>query len=328
MASLKTSYLGLELENPIIVGSCGLTKTPERVRQCAEAGAGAVVLKSLFEEQIRLEFAETTAAIAADLHPEALGYLEADIAIQQGPRQYLELIRASAKAVSVPVIASVNCTGASTWVDFAQQIAAAGAAALELNIYVLATDPETPSADIERTYLDTLAAVKRHVSIPVAVKLAPYLTNAGRMAKELASRGADGLVLFNRLFQPDIDVDKQEFRGGLSLSSPGDHRRALRWIALLAGRISADLCASGGVHDGRTVVKQILAGASAVQVVSALYKGHLSDLATMAASVTAWMEDKGYESLDDFRGHLSHARVPDAGQLERAQYIKAFVGVE
>ncbi|MDY0002253.1 MAG: dihydroorotate dehydrogenase-like protein [Polyangia bacterium] len=329
MTSLKTSYLGLELESPIIVGSCGLTKTPERVRKCAEAGAGAVVLKSLFEEQIRLDFAETTAAMAADMHPEAMQYLEADIAVQHGPRQYLEIIREATRAVSIPVIASVNCTGASAWVDFAQQIAAAGAAALELNLYVMPADPASPSADIERVYTDTVAAVRQKVSIPLAVKLAPYLTNVGRLAAELDKKGARGLVLFNRLYHPDIDVDKEAFKGGISLSSPGDHRRSLRWIAMLSGRVRADLCASGGVHEGRTVVKQILAGASAVQVVSALYKkGDLSDLVTMRESVRAWMEEKGYERLEDFRGQLSHATHPDAAQLERAQYIKAFVGVE
>lgn len=329
MASLKTSYLGLELQSPIIVGSCGLTKTPERVRKCAEAGAGAVVLKSLFEEQIRLEFAETAAAMAEDLHPEALQYLEADIAMQHGPRQYLDIIREASKAVSIPVIASVNCTGATAWVDFAQQIAAAGAAALELNLYVLPADPGAESAALERVYTDTVAAVRQKVKIPLAVKLAPYLTNVGRLSQELVKKGADGLVLFNRLYHPDIDVEKEAFKGGISLSSPGDHRRSLRWIALLAGRVKADLCAATGVHDGRTVVKQILAGASAVQVVSALYKrGDLSDLATMADSVRAWMEEKGYDTLDAFRGQLSHARHPDTALLERAQYIKAFVGVE
>lgn len=328
MASLKTSYLGLELENPLIVGSCGLTKTPERVRRCAEAGAGAVVLKSLFEEQIRLEYAETEAAIAQDVHPEALGYLQADIAAQHGPKPYLELIREAAGSVSIPVIASVNCTGSTVWVDFSRQIAAAGAAALELNLYVLPGGPDVVSEDIERMYLDTVAAVKGHVTIPVAVKLAPYLTNAGRVSSQLSAKGADGIVLFNRLFHPDVDIHTQEIRGGISLSHPGDHRRALRWIALLAGRVEADLCASGGVHDATAAIKLLLVGARAMQVVSALYRGGLGVLGTMRAAMVTWMEEKGYEDLEAFRGQLSQAEVRDAEKLERSQYIKALVGVD
>ena len=328
MANLKTSYLGLELDNPIIVGSCSLTKTVDQVKEAAEAGAGAVVLKSLFEEQIRLEYAATTEALANDLHPEALQYLEADIAAQHGPRWYLELIREASKAVSIPVIASVNCTGAATWTEFAQQIAAAGAAALELNLYALPTDPTLPSADIERTYLDTVAEVTQNVKLPVGVKLAPYLTNVGRMASQLTERGANGLVLFNRFFQPDIDVDAESLRGGVILSHKGDHRRTLRWIALLSGRVKADLCASGGVHDGKTVVKQILAGADAVQTVSSLYKNGIGYLTSLRDDLDAWMEEKGYADLDAFRGSCSHAETPDADRLERAQYIQAFVGVE
>jgi dihydroorotate dehydrogenase (fumarate) len=328
MANLKTSYLGLELDNPFIVGACGLTKTAERVKRCAEAGAGAVVLKSLFEEQIRLEMAETTDALAAELHPEALQYLEADIAAQQGPRQYLELIREASRSVSIPVIASVNCTGAETWVEFAEQIAAAGPAALELNVYVLATDPDRTSGEIEQVYLDTLAAVKSRVKIPVAVKLAPYLSNVGRMALGLEAGGADGLVLFNRLFYPDVDLDHEQLKGVLGLSHPGDHRRTLRWTALLADRMQGDLCATTGIHDGLTAAKMLLVGARAVQVVSVLYRKKLDVLGEMLADLNTWMDQQGYADLDAFRGKLSHAKIADADKFERAQYIKAFAGVE
>ncbi len=328
MANLKTSYLGLELDNPIIVGSCGLTKTVEQVKKAAAAGAGAVVLKSLFEEQIRLEFAETTKALANDLHPEALQYLEADIAAQHGPRWYLELIREASAAVSIPVIASINCTGAGTWAEFAQQIEAAGARALELNLYVLPADPDLPSADIERIYLDAVSAVTKHTSLPIAVKLAPYLTNVGRMAAQLQERGVKGLVLFNRLFQPDIDVERETLRGGSILSNKGDHRRSLRWIALMSNRLEIDLCASGGVHEGQTAVKQLLAGAQTVQAVSALYKNGVEYVSVMRDELAAWMDKKGYADLDAFRGHCSHDEIPDADKLERAQYIKAFVGIE
>jgi dihydroorotate dehydrogenase (fumarate) len=328
MANLKTSYLGLELENPLVVGSCSLTKTVDKVRKCAEAGAGAVVLKSLFEEQIRVEYAETTAALAEDLHPEALQYLEADIAAQHGPRWYLELIRETARAVSIPVIASVNCTGAQTWIDFAQQIAAAGAAALELNVYVLPADPDTPSADLERSYLDTVAQVNDAVELPLAVKLAPYFTNVGRLAGQLVERGADGLVLFNRLFHPDVDLEAEQLRGGVSLSHEGDHRPSLRWIALLSQQLDCDLCASGGVHDAKAALKQLLVGAQAVQTVSALYRGGVGTLRTMRDDLATWMDEKGYADVAALRGRVSAGGRADAQQLERAQYIQALVGIE
>jgi len=330
MANLKTSYLGLEMECPILVGASGLTMTPEGVGRAAEAGAGAVVLKSLFEEQIRLEFADTEAAITddMDMHSEAYAYLEADLAARQGPRRYLELIRSASRAVSIPVIASVNCTGSETWVEFAEQIAAAGAAALEVNLYILPTDPEMPGAEIERAYLDAVEQVTASVKIPVAVKLAPYLTNAGWMAKEMASRGADGLVIFNRFYQPDIDLEAEEYRGGLVKTNPGDHRRILRWLALLSGRVSCDLCGVGGIHDGQTVAKAIMAGAQAVQAVSVFYERGVAHLAEMRAELEGFMDGKGYADLDAFRGKLSHERLGNAPRLERAQYIKAFVGIE
>lgn len=328
MANLQTTYLGLPLENPFIVGSCSLSRTVDGIVACARAGAGAVVMKSLFEEQIRLDYEATTEALAQDLHPEALQYLQADLAAHHGPREYLEVIREARKRVSLPIIASVNCTGSKTWVTFAEQIAAAGASALELNVYILPSDPETASADIERAYVDVVAAVRRQVSLPVAVKLVPYFTNPTRLAHELARQGAAGLVLFNRLWQPDIDIEAEALGGGISTSAPGEYRLSLRWIARLAGETSADLCASTGVHDGESAVRLLLAGAQAVQVTSALYQHGRDHLKTLSAFLERWMDDHGHADLASFRGALSRKRQGQSDLYDRSQYIKAFVGVE
>jgi len=327
MANLSTSYLGLELDNPFIVGSSGLTRTPAGVEACAEAGAGAVVLKSLFEEQIRFEYSETTDALAESIHPEALAYLQADIATRYGPRNYLDVVKRAANAVSIPVIASVNCTSTHSWIEFAKQLEAAGAAALELNIYVLPTDPDEKSGQVDQTYLDIVSLVTDRVKMPVAVKLAPYITNLPRLGTKIAASGARGLVLFNRLYAPDIDIEKEEISGGISLSHPEEHRLVLRWVALLSNLLDVDICGSRGIHDAAAAVKMILAGAQAVQVTSALYKNKMAHLRTLVDGLGAWMDAHGYDDLEAFRGNLN-LDPASAAKFQRAQYIKAFVGVE
>lgn len=327
MANLGTTYLGLELNNPFIVGSSGLTRTPDGVKACAEAGAGAVVLKSLFEEQIRVEYAETTEALSDSVHPEALAYLEADLAMRYGPRNYLDLVKKASNSVSIPVIASVNCTSTYSWIEFAKQLEAAGAAALELNIYVLPTDANQKSGVIDQIYLDIVSVVTDRVSMPVAVKLAPYVTNLPRLGKKLVSSGAKGLVLFNRLFSPDIDIEKEAVHASISLSHPDEHRMALRWVALLSDTLGVDICGSCGIHDAAAAVKMLLAGASAVQVTSTLYKNKIKHLGEMTSGLGAWMDAKGYEDIASFRSKLSED--PSGAELyARAQYIKAFVGIE
>ena len=330
MPDLKTTYLGLELDNPIIVGSCGFTKLAERVRRCADAGAGGVVLKSLFEEEIRLHFGEIDDAVekGAGLHPEAYEYLRADLATHYGAEEYLKLVENASAAVSIPVIASINCTSADAWVKFARQIEAAGAAALELNIYVLPTDPAAHSGQVEQIYFDALEAVLAQVKIPVAVKLVPYLTNLSACTAVMEKIGASGLVLFNRFFHPDINLEEVEIEGGLSFSSPQNYRVPLRWIALLSKATGIDLCAAGGIHDGTAGLKMLLAGASAVQMTSALYLHGLDRIGESLDTISAWMTEHGYESLSEFRGLLSRDSTDDTQLLERAQYIKAFVGVE
>lgn len=328
MADLKTRYLGLELDSPLIVGSSGLTKTLGGIERCADAGAGAVVVKSLFEEQIRMEYEETNAAMAAYAHPEAMAYLQADAAMEYGPRYYLELLEAAATKVSIPVIASVNCSSPEGWTGFARKIEAAGAQALELNVFVLGTDPSKTSEDIEWIYLDAVRKVRAEISIPVAVKLVPYLTNISRMAMRVEEAGANGLVLFNRFFHPDVDVGTLEVTGGLSLSGSEEHLLPLRWLALLYGRVGCDLCASTGVHDTAGAAKVLLAGASTVQVTSALYRHGVDHLRTIRDGLESWMRQKGFESVDAFRGRLSRFHTEKPELYERAQYIKAFVDAE
>lgn len=328
MADLKTRYLGLELKNPFIMGSSGLTKTVDGVKRAAEAGAGAIVLKSLFEEEIRLEYAGTTDAFADYPHPEAAAYLDADIATHYGPEKYLRLVEDATQAVDVPVIASVNCVSGATWTVFAEQLEAAGAAAIELNIYVLPLDASQTAEEVEGVYLDALRSVRARVGIPVSVKVVPYITNLVRFALGLQDAGANGLVLFNRFFQPDIDVQSEELKGGLVLSRPDEYRLALRWMGILYGRGRGDLCASTGIHDGETAARMLLAGADAVQVVSAVYAHGRTVFAQMKAELRAWMDDKGYENIAAFQGKLSRFRLGDHQAFERAQYIKAFVGAE
>jgi len=328
MADLKTRYLGLDLDSPLVVGSSGLTKTLTGIQRCADAGAGAVVVKSLFEEQIRMEYEETTAAMEAYAHPEAMGYLQADTAMEYGPRVYLELLEAAASKVSIPVIASVNCTSPEGWTGFARKIEAAGAKALELNVFVLGTDPSKTSDDIEWVYLDAVRKVRAEVTIPVAVKLVPYLTNISRMATKVEEAGADGLVLFNRFFHPDVDLDALEVTGGLSLSGPEEHLLPLRWLALLYGRVGCDLSASTGVHDAAGAAKVLLAGATTVQVTSALYRHGVDHLRTIREGLESWMGQKGFATVDAFRGRLSRFHTEKPELYERAQYIKAFVDAE
>lgn len=329
MANLNVKYLGLTLKNPLIVGSSALAKSVDGVKRAEEAGAGAVVLKSLFEEEIRHDF-ETTQKALDELHghPEAYEYARADLASHIGADRYLRLVEDASKAVSIPVIASVNCVTPDTWLPFARQVEACGAKALELNIYAQPYDPRIPSEQIEQRYIDTLKAVRKEVKLPVAVKMVPYLTNPLKLAFDLSNAGANGLVLFNRFFSPDIDIQKLELTGGLTLSHPSEYQNSLRWVSMLFGRVSADLCAATGIHDGETAIKMILAGASAVQVTSVLYRQKFEVLAQMQDTIANWMDAKGFKDLADFRGKVSRFHAANPEMLARAQYISAFVHAE
>lgn len=351
MNDLTTRYMGLELKNPLVVSSCGLTKTVHGVKKCAEAGAGAIVLKSLFEEQITAEVAELSQYAENAGHTEAFEYLQG-YGRAIGPREYLQLVRDAKQAVAVPIIASVNCVSDERWADYAKQLAAAGADGLEINVGFLPNDPRLTSAAVDERYERILHAVRTQVDLPVALKIGPYISSFAHLADRLGNdrvagppftvgwcgpgehpkqtlwRGADALVLFNRFYRFDIDVDTQQLAGGNPYSTAAELHVPLHWISLLAGRVSCDLAATTGVHDGRDAVKQLLAGATVVQLCSTLYRNGLGQIGQILAQLTAWMQNHGYERLDDFRGRLSQARSEHPEGYERLQYVKALVGIE
>jgi dihydroorotate dehydrogenase (fumarate) len=327
MANLSTTYMGLTLPNPLIVASCSLVKSPEGVRRCADAGVGAVVLKSLFEEQMKAEMANIEKDIWLPGHPEAFEYVS-KMGMAIGPREYLQLIKEAKGLVSIPIIASLNCISPKWWADYAKQIEAAGADALELNISAMPSDPNRNSEEVEQLYFRILEEVKARVDIPIAVKIGSHFTSLARVVVELCRRGVSALVLFNRFYQLDIDIEKLELIPGYKLSSPHEMNLPLRWIALLAGRVDCDLAASTGVHDGAGAIKQLLAGATAVQLCSTLYLNGLEQIGHILEDMEIWLQKHGFESLDQMRGMLSQMQSDNPELYERLQYIKTLVGIE
>ncbi len=324
--NLSTRYLNLPLENPILVASCGLTKSVDQIIKCEEAGAGAVVMKSLFEEQIR----EMNSGLkdSVSLHTEALDYIRAEIDMQLGPREYLETITAARKRVSIPVIASINCFSSKWWTAYAKQIESAGADALELNIYVMPFNSEMSGYNIENTYIEVLQAVKQEIEIPVSLKLSPYFTSFANLAEKLDNQGADGLVLFNRFVHPDIDINQISSSVKPSFNDPVGFYNSLRWIALLSGKLKLDLAASGNIRTADDMIKQLLAGAKVIQIASVLYKDGLGKIREMLTGLENWMAQHQFNSLDDFRGKLNQANDPKPDAYVRAQYLKAIAGIE
>ena len=324
--NFSTTYLGMTLNNPIIVGSCGLTKTVDQIKACEDAGAGAVVMKSLMEEQIRAVESDMQDAIAT--HPEVMDYLRADIDMRYGADAYTEAIAQAKQSVAIPVIASVNCYTSKWWTAYAKKIEEAGADALELNMYVMPTDVTKSAADIEDIYLETLAAVKARIRIPVALKLPQYFTAFGNFAARLEQSGADGLVLFNRFVQPEIDLTSLTTKIIPSFNDPVAVSRSLRWIGMLSGQVKMDLAASGGIRDARDVIKLILAGAAAAQIVSVLYANGLGRIQEMLTGIEAWMNEKQVSALSDFQGTLNQLNNPQPEDYIRAHYVNAYSGIE
>ncbi len=319
---VSTTYMGLRLRNPVIASSSGLTSTLDGVRRCAEAGAGAVVLRSIFEEQIDAQAASASGAGASyGYQLEAQEYLER-YGREGAVEPYLELIREAKRAVSVPVIASVHCVSSGGWTDFATRAEEAGADALELNVFVLPVDPGQGASENEQIYFDVASAVTRKVGIPVALKIGPYLSGLAQTVIQLSRSGIQGLVLFNRPFPIDFDLETMELAPGVIYSSPAEMHQSLRWISILSGKVFCDLAAATGVHDGAAVVKQLLAGASAVQVCSALYENDVDYLSTMVREVGEWMERKGYDRLAQFRGALAQKHDAHPAAYERVQFMK------
>lgn len=328
MTNLSTRFMGLELPTPIIVSSSGLTRTVERVRLCAEAGAGAVVLKSLFEEQIRAEVdVLMDSGETAYQHPEALDYITR-YGEQDAVDSYLQLIRDAKTTVDIPVIASVHCVSADSWTDFARRIEDAGADALELNLFLLPSDPRRNGREYEQLTFDIADAVKAKVGIPVALKIGPHFSGMLQMLLNLSRSGIDGLVLFNRFFQLDFDIEKFTVVPAKIFSHPEEITLPLRWISILSWRSGCDLAASTGVHDGAGVIKQLLAGAAAVQVCSALYQQGIRHVGAMVDEVRAWMERHNFAAVDEFRGRMSQKASDNPAAYERVQFMKAAAGVE
>lgn len=324
---LSTTYLGLSLRNPIIVGSCGLTKTVDGMKACEDAGAAAVVMKSLLEEQLRE--VETELEDDLSMHSEVMGYLQADIGMRYGAGSYTDTIEQAKQAVGIPIIASVNCYSTQWWTDYAKQIEAAGADALELNIYLMPSDFSKSGAELENMYVEVLKVVKAQIRIPVAIKLSPFFTSFGHLATRLEHYGADGLVLFNRFVQPDIDISALTTIIKPSFNDPVGFGRSLRWTAMLSGSLELDIAASGGIRNEQGIIKQLLAGAAAIQMASVLYgENGLRKISTMLTGLETWMHDKHFRSIADFRGRLNHLKSPQTEAYVRAQYIKSIAGIE
>ena len=313
------------MKSPIIVSSSGLTSSVDRIKKVAAAGAGAVVLKSLFEEQINYEVGNIS-----DGHdyPEADDYIRT-YARENSLGQYLSSIREAKEAVDIPVIASINCVSASEWIDFADKIQEAGADALELNIYFLPINKETDPREYEKAYLHLVSEVKKRTSLPLIIKLGNGFSNITWMVNQLYQRGAAAVVLFNRFYAPDINTDDLSFGSAEVLSTPAELRNSLRWIGIVSSQVDQlDLAASTGVHSGMAVVKQILAGAMAVQICSVLYRNGLDYIKDMTVEMLKWMEKNQYKSPDDFRGKMNYGSLDDPSVYERAQFMKFYSSMQ
>ena len=323
---LSTKYMGLELKNPIIVGACPLSDSVDNVRRMEDAGASAVVMYSLFEEQIQSEarFIDHFTSEGAESYAEATSYFPDHSEYRRAPATYLEHLHALKEAVDIPIIGSLNGVTRGWWTDYAYMMERAGADAIELNVYLLPTDLEMPGDQIEKLYVDLLESVRSKLRIPVAMKLSPYFSSMANMAAKLDEAGADALVLFNRFYQPDIDLEELEVMPTVKLSTPADLLLPLRWIAILHGKLKASLAGSGGVHGAEQALKLLMAGADAVQVVGTLLKHNdIGRVSTILAGMHQWMEEHEYESVEQMKGSMSHRSVADPGAFERANYMKA-----
>ncbi|WP_242340585.1 MULTISPECIES: dihydroorotate dehydrogenase-like protein [Anaeromyxobacter] len=320
MAELVTEYMGLALPSPLVLASCALSNRLENLEAAEGHGAGAVVLRSLFEEQLE----SSTSALEEELlrgaesNPEARTYFPPQ---RVGPHDYLSLVERAKRALEIPVIASLNCAAPGSWTEYARDIEQAGADALEVNLYAVEADPAVSAAEIEARYLEIVAAVRHAVRIPIAVKLSPYFTSLANFASRLDALEVDGLVLFNRFLQPDISLERMAAAPTMTPSSPAESLLPLRWIALLHGRVRAHLAATTGVYDAAGVLKQILAGAHVVQLASALMKNGMPHLGKVLAELEDWLDRRGISTLDELRGALSQREVSDPGAFERAQYV-------
>jgi len=327
MVDLSTTYMGLKLKNPLMVASCSLSKSIEDVKKWEDAGVGAVVLKSIFEEQIRAAAGDTFGAAGAEQHAEGYDYI-LNTQMHTGTKDYLSLLENTRSNLSIPVIASVNCNSNKGWTDFAVKLQDAGASGLELNLSIMPTDPAIGSDEIEERILDIVYSVTQKIDIPVAVKIGPYFTAPAKVIRDIIWRGAKGLVLFNRFYQFDIDVDNMRLKPGSIMSSSSELSTSLRWVALLSGRIRAGLAVTTGVHNGNDALKAILAGADAIQLCSTLYKHGEGQVKVILARITEFLGENEFDSIEAIKGVLSQKYSDQPESYERLQYIKSLVGIE
>ena len=329
MIDLTTKYLGLKLRSPLVVSASPLSRDIEGICRLEEAGASAVVLYSLFEEQLSQEAADLEFHLEAgtESFAESLTYFPQPSEYHTGPEGYLNHIRKAKSSVQIPIIASLNGSTLGGWTKFAGEIERAGADAIECNIYYIPTDPTLSSDDVEKTYVDIVRAVKSTVTIPVAVKLSPFFSNMAAMAHRLDQAGADALVLFNRFYQPDIDLEELEIRPNVLLSTPQALRLPLTWIGILYGRIQANLAATSGVHGAHDVIKLLMVGANATMLCSSLMRNGVNHLRHLERELGEWMEEHEYESVAQMQGSMSQQHCPDPQAFERAQYMRAVKGM-
>jgi len=322
---LSTHYLGMKLRTPLVSSASPLSKEISNIRRLEDAGASAVVLSSLFEEQLRMETLQLDNRLSAgtDSFPEALTFLPEATDFQLGPEAYLKHIRSAKEAVDIPIIASLNGSTVGGWTEYAKQIEQAGADALECNIYFIPTDMELTGATIEETYIEILRAVKSTTTIPVAIKLSPFFSNMANMAKRLDDNGADGLVLFNRFYQPDIDLEQLEIRPNVLLSTPQALRLPLTWIGILYSRVKASLAATSGIHGHEDALKVLMAGADVAMMCSVLYRNGVHYLKEVEQELIRWKHEHEYESVHQMQGSMSQLRCADPSAFERAQYMRA-----
>lgn len=325
MSNLQTTYLGLKLKNPLVAASSGLTSSVDKIKELADAGIGAVVLKSIFEEQINNEVSSML-----EKDQQNIGYPEAEDYIKNYLRdntvtKHLDLVKEAKEAVDIPIIASVNCVSGAEWTSFAKEFEEAGADAIELNIFYLPTERHEKPGVVEQLYIDVLKKVKEEVSIPVSVKFGLYHSNIIGMADKLKANGAAGVVMFNRFYEPDINLEKLELSASEVFSSPSDLRRSLRWVGMVSSAITKlDIAASTGIHDGDAVIKQLLAGAQVAQLCSTFYLNGAKIVEEMLADLDAFMKKWNFKSVDDYRGRLSYKNIPDPLMYERSQFMKYF----
>lgn len=327
MADLSTTYMGVPLKNPLVVAASAISNDVAKIKRCEDYGAGALVIRSLFEEQIlhddttMADFLERAANISPEIHSSF--YPPVDFG---GGREHMMWVEKARRAVAMPIFASLNAIAPGSWVSYAQQLAETGIDGLEINYYYVAADPDVTGAELEQRLIDIVASVKQTVNIPVAVKLSPFYTSIANLVKQLEAAGAGAVVLFNRFLQPTIDIQDQTIVNEMSLSTAQEMRLPLRWIALLYGRTNLDLVMNTGVANGEDLIKALLAGASAVQVASALFRNGLPYISTMLMDMQNWMSENGFASLNDFRGTISQQNVKDPFGFERAQYMELLLG--